>query len=186
MESDISSKVTLISSDGIKFIISQKAGMRSNYILKNINKEIVENKDKKKEENINLQDNNEQKDVNSITIDFIKGDILKKIVEYLEHYENDEPKEIEKPLPSSDLNEYIDDWDYNYIDVDLDTLFELNKAADKMKIKSLLELISAKSASLIRGHSPDEIRKNFGISNEFKPEEEKLILEENKWCMDNL
>ena len=28
-----------------------------------------------------------------------KGNILKKIVEYLEHYKETEPKEIERPLP---------------------------------------------------------------------------------------
>lgn len=28
----------------------------------------------------------------------------------------------------------------------------------------------------------DEIRKTFGIENDFSPEEEKQILEESKWC----
>ena len=32
----------------------------------------------------------------------------------------------------------------------------------------------------------EEIRKTFGITNDFTPEEEQQIIEENKWCMENL
>ena len=40
---------------------------------------------------------------------------LKKIIEFMEHYKNSNPKEIPKPLPTHDLKTILDDWDYNYI-----------------------------------------------------------------------
>ena len=112
--------------------------------------------------------------------------ILKKIKEYLEHYENNEPKEIERPLPSQNFKECVDEWDNNFIDVDLDLIFELILGANYMDIKPLLELASAKVASIIKGKTTEEIRKTFGITNDFTPEEEQQIIEENKWCMENL
>ena len=56
-----------------------------------------------------------------------------------------------------------------------------------MDIKPLLELASAKVASLLTaGKRTEEIRKLFNIENSFTPEEEQQIIEENKWCMENL
>ena len=154
----------LISPDGIKESISLKAGLRSELI-----KMMLE---------INP-------DSNEIPLD-IKSDILKKIKEYLEHYENEEPLEIEKPLPSSNFEECVSEWDYTFMDLDKDMIFDLILASNKMDIKSLLELSSAKVASDIKGKSTEEIRQHYNISDDFTPEEEQQILEENKWCMENL
>ena len=111
---------------------------------------------------------------------------MKKIKDYLEHYENEEPKNIERPLPSQNFKECVDEWDFKYIDVDLELTFELILGANYMDIKPLLELASAKVASIIKGKTTEDIRKTFGIQNDFTPEEEQQILEENKWCMENL
>jgi S-phase kinase-associated protein 1 len=37
-------------------------------------------------------------------------------------------------------------------------------------------------ASLIKGKTPEEIRRTFGIVNDFTPEEEAQVRDENKWC----
>ena len=58
-------------------------------------------------------------------------------------------------------------------------LFELILAANFMDIKMLLDLACAKVASMIKGKSPEEIRKTFNIKNDFTPEEEAAIREEN-------
>ena len=54
-----------------------------------------------------------------------------------------------------------------------------------MDIKPLLELASAKVASIIKDKTTEKIKKTFNIQNDFTPEEQQ-ILEENKWCMENL
>ena len=166
MELEDDTKVIMISSDGQKFEISAKAAMRSQIVKENI---IGNN-----QEEIEFKVNN------------IKGDILKKVVEYLEHYENEEPKEIERPLPSLNFQECVDEWDYDFIDIDLDTIFEIILASNYLDISPLLELASAKIASVIKGKTTEELRQTFGIQNEFTPEEEQQIIEENKWCMENL
>lgn len=51
-----------------------------------------------------------------------------------------------------------------------------------MDIKPLLELSCAKVASMIKGKSIPDIRKFFNIENDFTPEEEAQIIEENKWA----
>ena len=37
-------------------------------------------------------------------------------------------------------------------------------------------------ANMIKGKSPDEIRRTFNIKNDFTPEEEEQIRKENAWC----
>lgn len=55
-------------------------------------------------------------------------------------------------------------------------------AANFLDIKSLLELACAKVASMIKGMSIQETRKFFNIENDFSPEEEAQIMDENKWA----
>ena len=80
----------------------------------------------------------------------------------------------------------MDSWDYQFIDVELDVVFEIILAANYMDIKPLMELASSKVESIIKGKSPEEIRKIFNIQNDFTPEEENQIREENQWCLENL
>ena len=111
---------------------------------------------------------------------------MKKVVEYLEHYKDEEPKEIEKPLPSANFKECVGEWDYNFMDIALDSIFEIILASNYLDIKPLLELSTAAIAGLIKGKTSDEIRQMFNITNDFTPEEEQQIIEENQWCMENL
>ena len=161
----VDKQITLVSSDGEKVEISSKAVQKS-VLVKGI-----------------LED---YPDDAEVPLNNVKSNILKKIKEYLEHYENEEPKEIDRPLPSNNFKECVSEWDFNYIEIDLDQIFELILGANYMDIKPLLELASAKVASIIKGKTTEEIRKTFNITNDFTPEEEQQILEENKWCMENL
>ena len=166
MDVDDGTKVIMISSDEEQFELSAKAAKRSQLVKDSI--------DESKEDTIEF------------TANKVKGNILKKVVEYLEHYKDEEPKEIEIPLPSPNFSECVDKWDFDFIDIDLDTIFEIILAANYLDIKPLLELASAKVASLIKGKTTEEVRQLFGITNDFTPEEDQQIIEENKWCMENL
>jgi S-phase kinase-associated protein 1 len=157
--------ITLVSSDGEKMQISAKAAQRSQLV-----KGIIE----------------DYPDDAEVPLNNVKSNILKKIKDYLEHYQESEPKEIERPLASQNYQECVEAWDYEYINVELDLIFEIILAANYMDIKPLLELASSKIASIIKGKTPEEIRKTFNIQNDFTPEEEQQIRDENQWCMDNL
>ena len=78
--------------------------------------------------------------------------------------------EIEKPLKSENMAEVVPDWDAKFVEIDQADLFELILAANYMDIKSLLDLTCAKVASLIKGKTPEQIRKTFNIVNDFTPE----------------
>ena len=96
-------------------------------------------------------------------------------------------EEIPKPLKDSKLENVIEKWDADYIlPISKEDCVSVINAANYMDIKSLLELASSKVASIIKGKTPEEIRKTFNIQNDFTPEEEQQIREENQWCMDNL
>ena len=68
------------------------------------------------------------------------------------------------------------------MNLDQEVLFELIMAANFMDIKSLLELACAKVASMIKGKTIPDIRKFFNIENDFTPEEEAQIMDENRWA----
>jgi S-phase kinase-associated protein 1 len=80
------------------------------------------------------------------------------------------------------MHEVVPEWDATFVDIEQELLFELILAANYMDIKSLLDLTCAKVASMIKGKTPEEIRKTFNIVNDFTPEEEAQVREENKWC----
>merc|ERR1712113_1292221 len=104
----------------------------------------------------------------------VRGSILKKVIKYMQYHHTNPAKEIEKPLKSANMREVVSEWDANFVEVDQETLFELILAANYMDIKPLLDLTCAKVASMIKGKTPEEIRKRFNIQNDFSPEEEKL------------
>ena len=87
-----------------------------------------------------------------------------------------------QPLKSSNMTEVVQIWYANFANVEQEVLFELILAANYMDIKPLLDLTCATVASMIKGKTPEEIRKTFNIVNDFTPEEEAQVREENKWC----
>ena len=118
----------------------------------------------------------------SIPLANVKRPILEKVITFCQHLKENAAPEIEKPLKSVDMASVVDPWYAQYIDLEQEILFELIMAANYLDIKSLLELACAKVASLIKNKSIQEIRKFFNIENDFTPEEEAQIMEENKWA----
>jgi S-phase kinase-associated protein 1 len=68
--------------------------------------------------------------------------------------------------------------------LDQSALYELTLAANFMDIKPLLDLCCARIASFIKGKTPEQIRTNLNIPNDFTPEEEAAVKAENKWAED--
>jgi len=125
------------------------------------------------------QDENEAQE---IPLPNVKSSILAKVIEFCQHYKLNPMEEIEKPLKSANMHEVVDEWYANYVAVEQEVLFELILAANYMDIKPLLDLTCATVASMIKGRTTEEIRRQFNIVNDFTPEEEAQVMEENKWC----
>ena len=128
-------------------------------------------------------DDDEMTEIGSIPLPNVKTEVLTKVVEFCTHYQESPMDAIEKPLNSGQIREVVgDEWYASFVDVPQEMLFELILAANFMNIQPLLDLTCATVASLIKGKSPEEIRQCFNIVNDFSPEEEAQVREENKWC----
>ena len=140
-------KITLECSDGEKIEISLKAAQKSNLI-----KGILED----------FQD-----EAQSVRLNNVNSTVFKKIKEYLEHYENEDIQPLERPLKSQNFKECVNEWDYNFMNVDIDLTFEIISAANYMDIKPLLSLAAAKVATIIKLKTIEDIKKAFNIKKEF-------------------
>jgi S-phase kinase-associated protein 1 len=127
-------------------------------------------------------DEGDQADVTEIPLPNVSSEILSKVIDFCTHYKTEPMNDIEKPLKSSNMAEIVQKWYADFINVDQSVLFEMVLAANYMNIQPLLDLSCATIAGLIKGKTPDEIRKVFNIVKDFTPEEEAQVREENKWC----
>lgn len=128
-------------------------------------------------------DNNNDESV-EIPLPNVKSQVLQKVIQFCEHHLEEPMTEIEKPLKSQNMADVVQKWYADFVDVEQVLLFELILAANYMDIKPLLDLTCATVASMIKGKSPEDIRQTFNIANDFTPEEEAQVREENKWCED--
>jgi len=111
----------------------------------------------------------------------VSSKILAKIVEYCKFHVETKATSSDKP---SKLDDDLKAWDTEFVNVEQSTLFELILAANYLNIKSLLDLTCEAVANQIKGKTPEEIRKLFGIKNDFTPEEEEEVRKENHWAFD--
>ncbi|KAK6120870.1 hypothetical protein DH2020_045384 [Rehmannia glutinosa] len=57
-------------------------------------------------------------------------------------------------------------------------------AANYLEIKNLLDLTCQTVADMIKGKTPEEIRKTFNIRNDFTADEEEEVRRENTWAFE--
>jgi S-phase kinase-associated protein 1 len=162
-DEDEGKMVDLVSQEGDNFQVEKKVAKMSELV-----KTMIPEDDDEEQQEIPLPN--------------VKSQILGKVMEFCKHYSEEPMNDIEKPLKSANMNEVVQEWYSNYVDVEQEVLFELILAANYMDIKPLLDLTCATVASMIKGKTPEEIRKTFNIVNDFTPEEEAQVREENKWC----
>ena len=107
----------------------------------------------------------------------INGKFLKKILDYLEHYKDFDPKEIPKPFPEKTDDEFLrgilnDDWTFDYLQqFSLEEIIELTNEADYLEIQGLLDILGAKLANEMCNCEIEEARQKFGIECDMTEEE---------------
>lgn len=156
-------QVILQSQDGVEFKVSSTVAKMSETVK-------------------NLLDDIQETDT-PIPLPNVSGKILEKVVEYC-NYHNEHPlvkTETEEKSDEKRTDDIIP-WDLEFCKVDQSTLFELILAANYLDIKDLLDLTCKTVANMIKGKTPEEIRKTFNIKNDFTPEEEEQVRKENEWC----
>ncbi|XP_010029648.1 SKP1-like protein 1B isoform X2 [Eucalyptus grandis] len=104
---------------------------------------------------------------NAIPLPNVNSKILAKVIEYCKMH-------VESAKPEDRVNdEELKTWDVDFV-----------KSANYLNIKSLLDLTCQTVADMIKGKTPEEIRKTFSIRNDFTPEEEEEVRRENQWAFE--
>jgi len=158
--------ITLTSSDGIDITVERVVAQRS-VLIKNL-----------------LDDLAPESTNEPIPIPNVNEAVLKKVMEWCEHHKADPPTASDDDSDSRKKSTDIEEWDQKYMQVDQEMLFEIILAANYLDIKALLDVGCKTVANMIKGKSPEEIRKTFNIQNDFTPEEEDQIRRENEWAED--
>ncbi|CAM6088255.1 unnamed protein product [Calypogeia fissa] len=117
----------------------------------------------------------------AIPLPNVSSKILAKVIEYCRYHVESQKVSDEKPAVPEDE---IKQWDAEFVKVDQATLFDLILAANYLNIKNLLDLTCQTVADMIKGKTPEEIRKTFNIKNDFTPEEEEEVRRENQWAFE--
>eukprot|EP01001_Neometanema_parovale_P009200 NODE_5449_length_945_cov_114.830900_g5231_i0.p1 GENE.NODE_5449_length_945_cov_114.830900_g5231_i0~~NODE_5449_length_945_cov_114.830900_g5231_i0.p1 ORF type:complete len:192 (+),score=60.43 NODE_5449_length_945_cov_114.830900_g5231_i0:61-636(+) len=173
---DFKTHIVLQSNDtkAVEFAVSREAAKLSGLI-----KDMLED-----------QDPSDSAEQTMIPIPNVNGRTLKYVIEYIEHHCSNKAEAIEKPLKGK-IEDVISEWDKKFLFTDLvkdgdekqhELLIDAIMAANFLNIKDMLDLTCACVASMIKGKSPEQIRALFNIENDFTPEEEEKIREENRWC----
>jgi S-phase kinase-associated protein 1 len=158
--------VSLTSSDGVDMTVERQVASRS-ILIKNL-----------------LDDLPAEATNEAIPIPNVNEAVLKKVMEWCEHHKNDPVSTSDDDSDSRKKSTDIEEWDQKYMQVDQEMLFEIILAANYLDIKALLDVGCKTVANMIKGKSPEEIRKTFNIQNDFTPEEEDQIRRENEWAED--
>ncbi|KAL8160510.1 hypothetical protein V2J09_002047 [Rumex salicifolius] len=150
-------KITLKSSDGETFEVEESVAVESQTIKHMIEDDCADN---------------------VIPLPNVTSKILAKVIEYCR-------KHVESPKTEDrTAEEELKAWDAEFVKVDQATLFDLILAANYLNIKTLLDLTCQTVADMIKGKTPEEIRKTFNIKNDFTPEEEEEVRRENQWAFE--
>eukprot|EP00565_Helicotheca_tamesis_P001311 CAMPEP_0185728100 /NCGR_PEP_ID=MMETSP1171-20130828/3570_1 /TAXON_ID=374046 /ORGANISM="Helicotheca tamensis, Strain CCMP826" /LENGTH=167 /DNA_ID=CAMNT_0028396771 /DNA_START=164 /DNA_END=667 /DNA_ORIENTATION=- len=164
MDSEDSGTVNLVSKEGDSFEVPISVAKMSKLVETTIDEDVDED------------------ETQEIPLPNVKATVLNKVIEFCTHYKEEPMTQITTPLKSSKIEEVVQKWYADFVKVEQVLLFELVTAANFMDIKPLLDLTCFAVAVMIKGKSADDIRKIFNISNDFTPEEEAQVREENKWC----
>ena len=130
---------------------------------------------------------NDEDEENEIELKEIDGKNLERIIEYLKHYKDIEPKEIPKPFPERTDDAFLrsilnDDWTFDYIQsMTLDEAINLVNAANYLQIDGLINILTAKLSHEMCNCDVEEQRRKFGIECDMTEEE---IAEYDKYPLD--
>ena len=119
-----------------------------------------------------------------IPITNIEMDIFQKVKDYCEYYKDKKIPSTEEEMLEFRIKPLID-WDKDFVNVPLSTLFNMIISANYLDINHMLNITCKAVADEIKScKTPEEIRKRFNIKNDFTPEEEEEVRRENAWIDD--
>ncbi len=122
----------------------------------------------------------EEGDGEPVPLPNVRSAILRKVIEWSEHHKDDAPVVDDDEDSRHSPNTEVPEWDQAFFKVELGMVFDLILAANYMDIKGLLDSGCKTVANMIKGKTPEEIRKTFNIKNDFEEGEEDNVRELRK------
>ncbi|KAJ7790077.1 S-phase kinase-associated protein 1A-like protein [Mycena olivaceomarginata] len=105
----------------------------------------------------------------------VSSGVLKKVLEYCEHHRGEplqttdsEQSQHETRKRTTDISE----WDQNFLIDNLEMLSEIINAANYLDIQPLLDVGCQFVVRMLKGKTPEEMRKIFNTVNDLGPEQE--------------
>ncbi|KAH0709050.1 hypothetical protein KY284_010477 [Solanum tuberosum] len=110
---------------------------------------------------------------NAISLPNVHSKTMTKVIEYWKKHSED------------GVSKYmLMDFDKAFVNVHHSILHALILASNFLNDKEILDMICQEVVDRIKGKTPEEIRKEFDIKNDFTPEEEEEIRKENDWAFE--
>jgi len=160
--SDATEKTVLLTStDGESYAVARRAAMQSALIATMLDEE----------------DEEEQE----IPLPGVRSDVLVLVIEFMTQNLKDPMREIPKPLKSTNIRDFVQEWYADFVNRDQEVVFGLVAAANYLDCQTLLDLMCGSISCRVLGKTRDEIRKAFDIKEEFTEEELAQVREENPW-----
>ena len=106
----------------------------------------------------------DEEDDEVVPLPNVNASILKKVIAWATYHKDDPPVADDEENKEKRTDD-IATWDTDFLKVDQGTLFELILAANYLDIKGLLDVTCKTVANMIKGKTPEEIRKTFNIKN---------------------
>jgi len=151
-------KIILKSSDGETFEVDEAAALLSQTIKHMIEDDCADT---------------------GIPLPNVTSGILSKVIEYCKKH-----AESVGDLDDHAANDELKSFDTQFVNVEQGVLFDIILAANYLDIKGLLDLTCLTVANMMKGKTPEEIRKKFNIVNDYTPEEEEEVRRENAWAFE--
>jgi S-phase kinase-associated protein 1 len=133
--------INLISKDDVKFTVEKKNAVMSGLIKTSLESDLT---------------------VSELHLSCVEGDILKYIVDFMNHHAGEDIPLVSRPLSSKYMKDVVvDQWDAVFIDQlgeNLKKLYDVILCANYLDIRGLLHLGCAKTASLIKGQPLEKIK----------------------------
>ena len=145
--------IKLKSNDGKEFEISEEGCKKSNYLQKLIDSGKTE-----------------------IKLKEIKGEVLEKVIEYLNYYADKDFPSLPEILKTNDFKSEINEWDFSFIDpISYENTFHLINAGAELEVDHLYNLACLKIAAFMKGKTPEQVNEEFTIECQLTPEQAKSL-----------
>jgi S-phase kinase-associated protein 1 len=144
-------------------------------------------------EDLGIEANDEEEVMEILPLPNVNAMILKKVIDWCTYHKEDpEPAEEEPERRNGERIQRkmydLPEWDAEFVKVDKGILFEIIIAANYLHIQGLIDMTCMTVAKMLQNKTPEQIRKEFNIVNDFTPNpgfEDDPFFDDSEWKKKN-